>query len=103
MFDRQIKMKIIVPKIGDYRSPTEIYMFNLIVIILQFRRAALSALIIFFNIKVRILSPTSKILWKIITWGPDAHCKIESSDLTGLSFFLRERYESGIRNCVFIG
>lgn len=91
MFDRQIKMKIIVPKIGDYRSPTEIYMFNLIVIILQFRRAALSALIIFFNIKVRILSSTSKVLWKIITWGPDAHCKIESSDLTGLSCFFLER------------
>lgn len=80
-------MKIIVPKIGDYRSLTEIYMFNLIVIILQFRWTALSALILFFNIKGRILSFTSKILWKIITWGPYAHCKIERRDLTGLIFF----------------
>ena len=99
MFDRQIKMKIIVPKIGDYRSPTEIYMFNLIVIILQFRWAALSALIIFFNIKGRILSSRSKILWKNITWGPYAHCKNINNGLTG--FF--KRYESGIRSDACIG
>lgn len=87
MFDRQIKMKIVVAKIGDYR-PTEIYMFNLIVIILQFRWATLSALIMFFNVKGRILSSTSKILWKIIAWGLYEHCKSKSNDLR--YFFLRD-------------
>lgn len=66
MFDSQIKMKIIVPKIGDYRSPTEIYMFNLIAIILQFRRAALSALIIFLISRAEFYLPHQRYFEKLL-------------------------------------